>query len=156
MTLRINEERMDCEETGHWAVAHRCGGWMVSWLPDQLVTRHAAITALMLSAAIALDRDRHLWPGFAEELGLRVTEAVALIRQPRRTYPPTQDQDGGQGEFVIQDGILSAAEPDPGPAATPNNPSALRKHGSGAINSVTGTVGTHVAVAGWIHGGISL
>jgi hypothetical protein len=66
MSIRITDDQMICEETGH--TAHRGdAGWRVSWLPGRTLDRNQAITAMTLGEAAgrgAQPGDR-IWP-FAE------------------------------------------------------------------------------------------
>jgi hypothetical protein len=89
MTLTINDAAMTSDQTAHTARhAPERNGWEVSWLPDQIMDRNTAITAMTL-ADIAVDRDldegHRLWPhiqSWAEELGLTAPEAIAQASQP--------------------------------------------------------------------------
>jgi hypothetical protein len=90
MTLVINDTTMTSDETLH--TARQAPGlqqqWEVSWLPGQTLDRNTAITAMVL-ADIAAKQDLHeghrLWPhiqGWAEELGLTASGAIAQVSQP--------------------------------------------------------------------------
>lgn len=60
------------------------GVWIVTWLPGRALTRNQAITAMMLTEAVAEGSDhtgkRWLFiGGWADELGITGTDAVAKI-----------------------------------------------------------------------------
>ena len=104
MGLTINDTSMTSTNTGHTArqAPGRPHGWEVSWLPGQLLDRNSAITAMVLADTVAQD-DLHeghrLWPhiqGWAEELGLTGTDAIAQISQPPRDHAPQKEREGGQ------------------------------------------------------------
>jgi hypothetical protein len=104
MGLTINDTSMTSTHTGHTArqAPGRPREWEVSWLPGQLLDRNSAITAMILADTVAQD-DLHeghrLWPhiqGWAEELGLTGTDAIAQISQPPRQLAPQEEQHGGQ------------------------------------------------------------
>ena len=90
MTLTINDTTMTSDQTAHTArqAPGRQPSWEVSWLPDQIVDRNTAITAMIL-ADTAVQADLHeghrLWPhiqGWAAELGLTGPDAIAQVTQP--------------------------------------------------------------------------
>jgi len=110
MTLTINDTSTTSDHTAHTAQETPSrNGWEVSWLPGQTLDRNAAITAMIL-ADLAAEEDLHnghrLWPhiqGWADELGLTGTDAVAAISRspgdPSREHEP----DGGQFHLEAAD-----------------------------------------------------
>jgi len=89
MTLTIHDTLMTSDQTAHTARrAPSQGGWEVSWLPGQTLDRNTAITAMILADLTGeenLHEDHRLWPniqGWAAELGLTGSEAVAAASQP--------------------------------------------------------------------------
>jgi hypothetical protein len=105
MTLTINDITMTSTQTGHTArqaAPGRPHGWEVSWLPGQILDRNTAITAMILADTVThgdLHEGHRLWPhiqGWAEELGLTGTDAIARVSQPPRDHAPQEERDGGQ------------------------------------------------------------
>jgi hypothetical protein len=99
VTLTITDTTMTSDQTVHTAQPAHEGqpGWEVSWLPGQIVDRNSAITAMTL-AEIAGKNDLHeghrLWPhiqGWAAELGLAGSDALARISQPPRPINRQQE-----------------------------------------------------------------
>ena len=101
MSVTITDERMTDDQTRHWAVpvteGESYGQWVVSWLPDQHITRNQAITALNLAGAVAtmqeegrhvvVDHGHRLWPQidqWASELGLTGPDAMVRVSEPDR------------------------------------------------------------------------
>ncbi len=89
MTLTISDTTMTSDQTTHSArQAPGRNGWEVSWLPGQTLDRNSAITAMILADMVSendLHEGHRLWPhiqGWAAELGLTGTEAVAAASQP--------------------------------------------------------------------------
>jgi len=104
MILTINDTTMTSDQNPHTA-RHSPGRpheWEVSWLPGQVLDRNSAITAMVLADTAArgdLDEGHRLWPhirGWAEELGLTGTDAVARVSQPPRDLAPQEERAGGQ------------------------------------------------------------
>jgi hypothetical protein len=100
MTLIINDTTMTSDETPHTArqapgLEHQ---WEVSWLPGQTVDRNTAITAMILADTTAtqdLHEGHRLWPhiqGWAEELGLTASDAIAQASQPPSDPNRQQEQ----------------------------------------------------------------
>ena len=104
MTLTINDTTMTSDQTPNTArqARGRPHQWEVSWLPGQILDRDSAITAMVLAHTAAqgdLHEGHRLWPhiqGWAEELGLTGTDAIAQISQPPRDHAPQEEQAGGQ------------------------------------------------------------
>ena len=104
MTLTITDTTMTSNQNPHTArqAPGRQHQWEVSWLPGQILDRNSAITAMILADTAAQDdlREGHrLWPhiqGWAEELGLTGTDAIARVSQPPRDLAPQEEQHGGQ------------------------------------------------------------
>jgi hypothetical protein len=91
MTLAINDDSISSDHTTHTArlVPGHEDSWKVSWLPERLMDRSTAITAMVLADTAGLG-DLHtghrLWPhieGWAAELGLTAPDAPV-----RATHPP--------------------------------------------------------------------
>ena len=103
MTLTINDTTMTSDQTTHTA-RHAPGrnGWEVSWLPGQTLDRNAVITAMVLADTTAepgLHQGHRLWPqvqGWAAELGLTGTDAVAATSQPPGDLNRDREPDGGR------------------------------------------------------------
>jgi hypothetical protein len=104
MTLTINDTTMTSDQNLHTArqAPGRQHEWEVSWLPGQILDRNTAITAMVLADTAAqgdLHEGHRLWPhiqGWAEELGLTGTDAVARVSQPPGGRAPQEEQHGGQ------------------------------------------------------------
>jgi hypothetical protein len=104
MGLTINDTTITSTQTGHTArqAPGHHHGWEVSWLPGQILDRNTAITAMVLADTVAqgdLHEGHRLWPhiqGWAEELGLTGTDAIAQISQPPRDLALQEERDGGQ------------------------------------------------------------
>jgi hypothetical protein len=101
MTLTIKEATMTSDRTAHTArqAPGREHRWEVSWLPGQLLDRNTAITAMTL-ADLAAEDDLHdghrLWPhiqGWAQELGLTASDAIARAAQPSAGPRHQHDRD---------------------------------------------------------------
>jgi hypothetical protein len=122
MGLTIKDTSMTSDHTGHTArqAPGRPYEWEVSWLPGQILDRNSAITAMVLADTVAqsdLREGHRLWPhiqGWAEELGLTGTDAVAQISQPPRDrtlheerasgqLAPQEERDGGQPDLEAAD-----------------------------------------------------
>ena len=107
MTLTINDTTMTSDQTGHSArhVPSR-RGWEVSWLPGRTLDRNSAITAMILADTSADERVREghrLWPhiqGWAAELGLTGTDAVAAISQA--PGDPSREHEPGGGQLHLE------------------------------------------------------
>jgi hypothetical protein len=104
MGLTINDTTMTSTQTPHTArqAPGRPHEWEVSWLPGQILDRNTAITAMVLADTAAhgdLHEGHRLWPhiqGWAEELGLTGTDAIARVSQPPRDHAPQEERTGGQ------------------------------------------------------------
>jgi hypothetical protein len=104
MTLTINDTTMTTDQNPHTAqlAPGRPHQWEVSWLPGQALDRNSAITAMILADTAAqgdLHEGHRLWPhiqGWAEELGLTGTDAIARVSQPPRDLAPQEVQHGGE------------------------------------------------------------
>jgi hypothetical protein len=105
MTLTISDTAMTSDQSPHIArQSPDRNGWTVSWLPDQILDRNTAVTAMTL-ADTAAHRDLHdrhrLWPhiqSWAGELGLTAPEAIARASQPPtglnlQQEPPSRQPD---------------------------------------------------------------
>jgi len=87
MALTINDRDMTSDQTPH--AARPAPGadhhWEVSWLPGRRLTRNEAITAMVLAETAGTagtserDRMRPFILGWADELGLTASQAVARI-----------------------------------------------------------------------------
>jgi hypothetical protein len=104
MTLTINDTTMTTDQNPHTArlAPGRQHEWEVSWLPGQIMDRNSAITAMVLADTAAqgdLQEGHRLWPhiqGWAKELGLTGTDAIARVSQPPHDLAPQEEQHGGQ------------------------------------------------------------
>jgi hypothetical protein len=102
MTLTIHDTTMTSDQTDCTARhTPSRNGWEVSWLPGQILDRNTSITAMILADLVGeedLHEDHRLWPhvqGWAEELGLTGSEAVADASQPpndNREHEPADRQ----------------------------------------------------------------
>jgi len=78
----------------------------VSWLPGRTLDRNSAITAMVLADTTADQRVREghrLWPhiqGWAAELGLSGTNAVAAISQS--PSDPSREREPGGGQLHLE------------------------------------------------------
>ena len=107
MTLTINDTTMTSDQSPHTARhAASQNGWQVSWLPGRILDRNSAITAMVLAEISADERVREghrLWPhiqGWAAELGLTGTEAIAAISQP--PDDPSHEHEPGGGQLHLE------------------------------------------------------
>ena len=110
MTLKIDDTAMSSDRTAHTArQTSGRGDWEVSWLPDQLLDRNTAITAMILADTAAgqdLHQGHRLWPhiqGWAEELGLTAPDAIAQISQPPNDVNHQQEQASRQPDREAAD-----------------------------------------------------
>ena len=93
MGVHIGAVTMTGDSTRHHAEAVP-GGWRVTWLPDRLLTRDQAVTALVLAEAVAattLTSEHRLWPhidAWAAELGLSGPAAVIASSLPAGEVDP--------------------------------------------------------------------
>jgi hypothetical protein len=86
----ITDELMSSTATHHNAVRVERDDeptWVVSWLPDRLLTRNQAITAMTFAEAVNADEDQahRLAPfldGWAAELDLTGPDAARLAKDP--------------------------------------------------------------------------
>ncbi len=100
MALTITDKIMRSDVTPHTAeLRHFDAGdaWRVSWLPQRLMDRDAAITAMSLADLVSADggiglSDDRRWPevdDLAAELGLSGPNAVARASEPPAGSQPT-------------------------------------------------------------------
>jgi hypothetical protein len=104
MTLTINDTTITSDQHPH--TARQTPGhslqWEASWLPNQVLDRNAAITAMVLADPPGqgdLREGHRLWPhiqGWAEEPGLTGPDAIAQASQPARSLDPGQKRTSGQ------------------------------------------------------------
>lgn len=93
MTLRISDQAMTSDATGHTARRLRPDEWTVSWLPGRRLTRNQATTAMILAETVATTQLHHgqrLWPHicqWAAELGLTGPAAIAQASQEPEGKP---------------------------------------------------------------------
>jgi hypothetical protein len=106
--LFIGDTAMTSDQSTHIArqVPGPSRGWEVSWLPGRTFDRNTAITAMILAEVAAKD-DLHeghrLWPhiqGWAAELGLTGTDAVAAISQS--PGDPSREHEPGGGQLHLE------------------------------------------------------
>jgi hypothetical protein len=94
VTLTITDKTMRSDQTTHAArLGHFAVGdaWRVSWLPQRLMDRNAAITAMTLADLVSEGEGMGLhddprWPvvdALAAELGLSGPDAVVRVSEPR-------------------------------------------------------------------------
>ena len=107
MTLTINDTTMTSDQTPHTArQVPSQNVWQVSWLPGRTLDRNSAITAMVLADTSADDRVREghrLWShlqGWAAELGLTGTDAVAAISQS--PGDPGREREPGGGQLHLE------------------------------------------------------
>jgi hypothetical protein len=90
VALTILDDSMSSDRTAHQArlMPGRAQQWEVSWLPGRRFKRNGAITAMVLADLTgpgdfhAGDRQWIFIQGWADELGLRASDAVARISEP--------------------------------------------------------------------------
>jgi hypothetical protein len=92
--VKITDTEMTSDLTPHTArfdpdaAAVGSGAWIVSWLPQRLLTRNQAITAMTLAEAVAAhpaSPGSQWWPfiqGWAAELGVATQRAIDLSAVP--------------------------------------------------------------------------
>ena len=108
MALTILDDSISSDRTAHTArvVPSENRGWEVSWLRGRRMDRNAAITAMVLADTTADERVREghrLWPhiqGWAAELGLTGTDAVAAISQS--PGDPSREHEPGGGQLHLE------------------------------------------------------
>jgi hypothetical protein len=84
--ITVTETTMRATSTGHTASRDN-GGWTVTWLPGQVLTREHAVTAMKIAAAARLARAadspaRALLREWAAELGLPGPRAARMAAAP--------------------------------------------------------------------------
>lgn len=100
MALTITDKIMRSDQTPHTArLGHFGAGdaWRVSWLPQRLMDRNAAITAMTLADLVSQGEgiglhDDPRWPvvdALAAELGLSGPDAVVRISETERHERPS-------------------------------------------------------------------
>ena len=90
MALTILDDSISSDRTTHRArlMPGRAHLWEASWLPGRRLDRNGAITAMVLADLVGpgdLHTDDRQWifaEGWADELGLRASEAIERISQP--------------------------------------------------------------------------
>jgi hypothetical protein len=110
VTLTITDTTMTSDQTAHTARhALARNGWEVSWLPGQALDRNTAITAMILADTAAepdLNEGHRLWPhiqGWAEEVGLTASEAIARVSEPPGDTSRQQERTGRQPDREAAD-----------------------------------------------------
>ena len=110
MTLTLTDTSMTSDQTAHTARhAPDRNGWEVSWLPGQTLDRNTAITAMILADTAAepdLHEGHRLWPhiqGWAEEVGLTASEAIARVSEPPGDTSRQQERIGRQPDREAAD-----------------------------------------------------
>ena len=109
MALTITDKIMRSDQTAHTArLGHLGAGdaWRLSWLPQRLMDRNAAITAMTLADLVSEGEgiglhDDPRWPvidALAAELGLSGPGAVVRISEPgdNADTPPCRNRAAGQ------------------------------------------------------------
>lgn len=94
MKITVTETTMRATSTGH-TTRRDNGGWTVTWLPGQVLTRKHAVTAMKIAAAARLARAadspaRALLREWAAELGMPGSRAARMAAAPvsrARTNP---------------------------------------------------------------------
>lgn len=92
MAVTILDDSMSSDRTTHRArlMPGRAHLWEVSWLPGHCLDRNRAITAMVLADLTGPgnlrpgDRPWTFAKGWADELGLRIYDAVERISQPSK------------------------------------------------------------------------
>jgi hypothetical protein len=90
MSLLITENHMSSEHTPHTA-EFTGEGWRLSWLPDRLLDRDQATTAMVIAETVArteLHPGDRMWfflTSWAAELDLAGPDAVTRASQPPTT-----------------------------------------------------------------------
>lgn len=90
MSITITDDLMTSTETPYtarWsadAAGDAQGAWVVSWLPQRLLTRNQAVTAMTLAQCVAIhDASAYPWrqhiEGWAAELGISPGRAIDLL-----------------------------------------------------------------------------
>ena len=84
MSLTITEGLMQSDLTDHTCM-YVDGRWRASWLPDRILDRNQAITAMTIAEEVDRGRphDVGLIVSLANELGLLGYEAVRMVNAPR-------------------------------------------------------------------------
>jgi hypothetical protein len=110
VTLTITDTTMTSDQTAHTARhAPDRNGWEVSWLPGRTLDRNTAITAMTLADTTAepdLHEGHRLWPhiqGWAEEVGLTASEAIARLSEPPGDTSRQQERIGRQPDREAAD-----------------------------------------------------
>jgi hypothetical protein len=85
MTLDITDTDMRSDATAAGAefrphaAADGSGAWVVSWLPERLLTRNEAITAMTLAERVTAGQVDGQVDSWAAELGLPVSEVLRRL-----------------------------------------------------------------------------
>ena len=85
MVVTVTDGRMSSDSTRHYAELVRLAGegWCVSWLPNRVLARNEATTAMVLAESVDTGEPMAVdWPlvdGLASELGLSGPDAVGKI-----------------------------------------------------------------------------
>jgi hypothetical protein len=106
MALTITDKIMRSDQPEHTARLRHFGAgdaWQVSWLPQRLMDRHAAITAMTLADLVSQaegisSHDDPRWPtieALAAELCLSGPDAVVRISEPGDNAPAYQTEAAG-------------------------------------------------------------
>jgi hypothetical protein len=111
MTLTINDTTMTSDQTVHTArqAPGRQDGWEVSWLPGQVMDRNTVITAMILADTVsegAVHEGHRLWPhieGWATELGLTGSDAIARVSQPPNDINRQHERASGEPDREAAD-----------------------------------------------------
>ena len=93
MALTITDKAMRSTDTPHTAHRQLSASWTVTWLPDRILSRDQAISAMTIAetvGAIAPDADpgtynSQFWTlvdSLAGELGLTGPDAIARVSEP--------------------------------------------------------------------------
>jgi hypothetical protein len=132
MALTITDKIMRSDQTPHTArLGHFEAGdaWRVSWLPQRLMDRNAAITAMTLAELVSEGEgiglhDDPRWPAvdaLAAELGLSGSDAVVRISETRDDADASAFGTGAAGPAARksrrsdEDQCSGACEPEHGP-----------------------------------------
>lgn len=81
MTLTITDEALTSDATRHPDPVPGERGWVVSWMPERVLSRNQAITAMTIAEAVAQQGDHaHALIGsLAHELGMTGPEAIRRV-----------------------------------------------------------------------------
>lgn len=88
MNLNITDKLIESDDTDHYAEHVGNGGWCVTWLPDRVLDRNQAITAMTIAEEVSRTlqsgssvADGGVIASLARELDLLCVDAVQMVME---------------------------------------------------------------------------